>query len=148
MGQRRKAREYALQILFQFEFDDAPDEEKIDLFWESRRVSQDVKNYSQRLVSGVLTHKAEIDEIIQSVSAHWRLSRMPVVDRNILRTAVFEMAFEKENVPAVVINEAIEVAKKYGSETTGSFINGVLDAILKKIGYSGEKAEEKKHGGK
>ncbi|MBN1272162.1 MAG: transcription antitermination factor NusB [Candidatus Aminicenantes bacterium] len=147
MGQRRKAREYALQILFQFEFDEYADERKEKTFWRDRRASHDVKEYSRRLTSGVQSYKEEIDSFISSVSVNWRLSRMAIVDRNILRIAVFELLYEKETAAAVVINEAIEIAKKFGSEEAPSFINGVLDAVVKKIGGPRKKNEEKKNGG-
>ncbi|MFQ6070658.1 MAG: transcription antitermination factor NusB [Candidatus Aminicenantales bacterium] len=143
MGRRRKARECALQLLFQLEFDDTDPERSISQFWLQKRVSEDVKDYSAWLVSGILSHEQEIDDIIQSTSSHWRIPRMAVVDRNILRIAVFELLYEPHVAPAVIINEAIEIAKKYSSEDAASFVNGVLDGVRKRFE---EKTGRKKEG--
>jgi len=131
MGKRRKARESTLQILFQLEFNDPQPEKVLNLFWESRRTSKEIKDYSSWLVKGIISHKKKIDNIIQSVSEHWRISRMAVVDRNVLRIAVFELLFEENIASAVIINEAIEIAKKYSSMEAATFVNGILDAIRK-----------------
>lgn len=133
MGTRRQARESTLQILFQREFDDTSLEQALSQYWEGKKSNKSVKEYSQLLVDGVLSHQAAIDSIIQSASEHWRISRMALVDRNILRIAVFELFYEKDLAPAIVINEAIEIAKKYSGGQSAMFINGVLDAISKNI---------------
>lgn len=133
MGKRRKARENTLQILFQLEFNDPQPEKVLNLFWESRRASNEIKDYSSWLVKGIISHKKEIDNIIQSASEHWRISRMAVVDRNVLRIAVFELLFEENIASAIIINEAIEIAKKYSSMEAATFVNGILDAIRKEI---------------
>jgi N utilization substance protein B len=132
MGKRRKARESTLQILFQLEFNGSDDEEIFRLYWKDKKATKDVKDYCRWLIKGVVTHRESIDESIESVSERWRLSRMPVVDRNILRMAVFELLYEQDVEPAVVINEAIEIAKKYSGEKAAMFINGVLDTLRKK----------------
>ncbi|MBE0461554.1 MAG: transcription antitermination factor NusB [Candidatus Aminicenantes bacterium] len=133
MGKRRKARESTLQILFQIEFDSSSLEKILDSYWETRAHSEEVKSYSTWLIEGILSHKDEIDRIIQSVSEHWRVPRMAIIDRNILRMAVFELLYEENVVPAIVINEAIEIAKKYSGEQAGTFVNGILDAIRKQL---------------
>ncbi|MGD9344452.1 MAG: transcription antitermination factor NusB [Candidatus Aminicenantes bacterium] len=132
MGKRREARESTLQILFQLEFNDLDAEQVFRLYWKDKKASKEVKDYCQWLIKGVTSHKESIDKSIQSVSEHWRLSRMPVVDRNILRMAVFELLYEKDVAPAIVINEAIEIAKKFSSEQAAMFVNGVLDSLRKK----------------
>lgn len=132
MGKRRKARESTLQILFQLEFNNLQPEKTIQHYWLNRKASKEAKEYSHWLVNGILTHKEKIDSIIQSVSEHWRISRMAVVDRNILRMAVYELLFEENIAPAIIINEAIEIAKKYSSDEAANFVNGILDAIRKK----------------
>lgn len=132
MGKRRKARESTLQILFQLEFDDSEPEKTIEQYWEHRKASEEIRQYSSWLVKGIISHQKEIDKIIQSVSEHWRISRMAMIDRNILRMAVFELLFEEDIAPAIVINEAIEIAKKYSNEEAATFVNGLLDAVRKK----------------
>ncbi len=132
MGKRRKARESALQILFQLEFNAADAEDVIRGFWEHQKAAEDVKEYAAWLVRGIREGQEEIDDAIQAASEHWRIARMGVVDRNILRIAVFEMLKAKTLVPAIVINEAIEIAKRYSGEEASVFINGILDAVRKR----------------
>jgi len=133
MGRRRKARESALQILFQLEFNRPQIEKAIDQFWKERKVSEEIRDYSNWIVKGIVSHQEEIDNLIQSTSNHWRLSRMAHVDRNILRIAVLEFLYAKSIAPAVIINEAIEIAKKYSSDEAAAFVNGILDAVRKKV---------------
>ncbi len=132
MGKRRKAREAALQILFQTEFNDSPIGDVLNLFWKNKKTDKEMREFSRALVENVLAHKEEIDSAIQFVSEHWRVSRMAVIDRCILRMAVSELVFNKDIPPAIVINEAIEIAKKYSSTKSATFINGILDAVKKK----------------
>ena len=146
MGKRRKARESTLQILFQVEFDDTHPEKIIDSFWKNRRATKEIKDYCRWLVEGITSHREEIDRLIQSVSENWRISRMAIVDRNVLRMAAFELLHEENLAPAIVINEAIEIAKKYSSEEGATFVNGILDAVKKKIQKMKKSSEEEKHG--
>ena len=134
MGRRRKARESTLQILFQLEFDDSTLEKTLNEHWKNKKVHKEIQEYSNWLAKGIVTHQEKIDNIIQSTSEHWRISRMALIDRNILRMAVFELLYEESIAPAVVINEAIEVAKKYSGEKASTFINGILDAVRKNLG--------------
>ncbi|MGD2245764.1 MAG: transcription antitermination factor NusB [Candidatus Aminicenantes bacterium] len=131
MGRRRKAREATIQILFQLEFNEGTLEEILNQYWKSKKAEKEVREYSSWLVKNILKHKDDLDRIIQSKSEHWRLSRMAVIDRNILRMAVFELIHKENLAPAIVINEAIEVAKKYSSVQSANFINGILDAVNK-----------------
>jgi N utilization substance protein B len=133
MGKRRKARESTLQILFQLEFDITEPEKVLDSFWKNKRATKEIKEHSRWLVGQITSHRENIDQLIQSVSANWRISRMAIVDRNILRMAVCELLYEESLAPAIVINEAIEIAKKYSSEEGATFINGILDAVRKEI---------------
>ncbi|MEY4616109.1 MAG: transcription antitermination factor NusB [Pseudomonadota bacterium] len=130
---RRKARELALQLLFQAEFSEPLTIEAIVRAHESDgEFSPDIQIYAKELVRGVRSYKAEIDSLIQRHSAHWKLERMATIDRNVLRVAVFEMKFAGEPVsPAIVINEALEIAKIYGGTDSSSFINGLLDQVAK-----------------
>lgn len=128
---RRQSRELALQVLFQTEF--APQISYRDLMDVLGATSEtETVTYADELIRGVQSRKAEIDSKIQSSSAHWKLERMATIDRNILRVAVYEMRFAptpiKENI---VINEAVEIAKKFGTTESASFVNGLLDQIGK-----------------
>lgn len=131
MGTRRKAREAALQLLFQTEFNETSLEDILKQFWKNKKADKGIKAFSRALVENVLAHRDEIDLSIQSVSENWRLSRMAVIDRCILRIAVSELVFDEDLAPAIVINEAIEIAKKYSGTEAANFINGILDAIKK-----------------
>lgn len=128
-GERRRGREYALQILYQLDVSPVALEECLEGFWEGRQVKSAVKQFAEKLVRGVMDNRDRLDGVLSGISHHWRLARMAVVDRNVLRLALFEMAFESETPPVVVINEAIEVAKKFGDDDSGPFINGILDAV-------------------
>lgn len=102
----------------------------LPLYYEHFDAPPDVRSFAERLVLGVSTHRDEIDGRITSASEHWRLERMPIVDRNVLRIAVFEMIYCSDIPHKVSINEAIELAKMYGSGDSGSFINGILDKVF------------------
>jgi transcription antitermination protein NusB len=126
---RRKSRELALQLLFQREFAPQVDfDEFIHLFEE--KYDKETVAYAHELVDGVSAHKDEIDQQIQAASRHWKVERMSVVDRSILRMACFEL--KKLNLqPKIAIDEAVELAKKYGNTESGAFVNGILDQISK-----------------
>ena len=133
MGKRRKARELALQALYQVDFYGCLSEEDLSLFWEDQKVGQETQEFARKLVEGVLRRKEEIDQMVEEHSEHWKLSRMSRVDRNILRMAALEL-LEMEDIPCkVTIDEAIELGKKFGTGESGAFINGILDHILKKL---------------
>jgi N utilization substance protein B len=128
---RRKARELALQILFQEDLTDSAPEEVEALFWESQPGGSG-REYAEQLFRFAVQNDVVIDELIRRFTEHWRLERIATVDRNILRMAVAEFLYtETPNV--VVIDEAIEIARKYGSEKSPEFVNGVLDRIRQDI---------------
>ena len=129
MGTRRKAREYALQMLFQWDITHDPIETIAGSFWENHEEQQSVIEFARRLVTQTVEHVEKIDGVIQSHAEHWRLDRMAVVDRNILRLATQELLFDTETPGTVVINEAIEIARRYSAQESPQFINGVLDSI-------------------
>lgn len=133
MSKRRHARESALQILFQLEFNSDRPDAAIDKFWENHISDKKELDYCGFLVQGVTAHQEEIDSKIQAHSRNWRIERMDIVDRNILRLAAFELIYEKDLAAAIIINEAVEIAKKFGGEGSGIFINGVLDSLRKRI---------------
>ena len=127
MGKRKKSRELALQILYQIEMSEGDAEENFNLFWQHFNPSDELKEFSQKIVKGVCQHREEIDTLIEKNSEHWRLKRMTIVDRNILRSAIFELMYCPDTPTKVILNEAIELGKKFSSEKSGSFVNGVLD---------------------
>ncbi len=129
-SKRTKARERAVQALYQIDVAATDLDEALSRFWKSfEPVEQEVMALAEALVRGVARHRRDIDDVIEGVSANWRLDRMAKVDRNILRLAAYELAHRPDVPVKVVINEAIELGKKYGSESSGAFINGVLDKI-------------------
>jgi len=103
----------------------------------ARKRAEDAFVYAQGLVRGVMENVERVDEMIRGQADHWRLERMPAVDRNVLRLAVYEMLYEKETPKLVVLDEAIELAKKFGSEQSGRFVNGLLDGLLKQHTFPG-----------
>lgn len=131
MGKRRQARECALQILFQLEFHSGEPREVARAYWEGRRTAAGAREYGTWIVERILENGEAIDRTIQAASKNWRLARMAVVDRNILRIAVAELLYEPTLVPAIVMDEAIEIAKRYSGEESAVFVNGVLDAIVR-----------------
>ena len=102
-------------------------------FWKEHEAELEVKEFAQGLVEGVMKEREALDRVISGSVDNWRIERMAVVDRNILRVAVYELAWLPETPSVVVLDEAIEVGKKYGSEQSGSFINGILDSVRKRI---------------
>ncbi len=132
MGKKRQARENALQILYQLEFNEIQVDVTLLQYWEDRKASQEVMENTASLVKGVVSHLEAIDSTIQGVSENWRLARMALIDRNILRIATYELYFGEDLAPAIIMNEAIEIAKKYSGNQSATFVNGILDALNKK----------------
>jgi N utilization substance protein B len=137
MGKRRSSRELALKFLYQFELNEGDLDEQIKLFLERNSSQEGVENFMKELVVSLINKREEIDEIIQKYSDHWVLDRMTVIDRNILRIGTCELLFNFSTPPKVVINEAIDIAKKYGNEDSPEFINGILDKVYNEIGQKG-----------
>ena len=129
MGKRRSSRELALKFLYQRELNKGDLCEQMGLFLEQNSSQEDVKTYMKDLVVSLFDKISEIDEVIQKYSDHWVLERMTVIDRNILRLGTCELLFGFTTPPKVVINEAIDIAKKYGNEDSPEFVNGILDRI-------------------
>lgn len=138
---RREGREAAVQFLYQIDVlgEKAPD--SAEAFWNlhafagaKKPVAKKVRDFAEELVNGVMANRAEIDARIKKFTAHYEMDRLGVVDRNILRMAVFELIHSLEIAPVIIINEAIEVAKKYGSDKSGKFVNGVLDQLKNELG--------------
>ena len=137
MGTRRRARELALQLLYQYELTGASPEVMQAAFEEWRSATDGVRAFADLLLRGSLEQQEEIDAELGQQTAHWRLERLAAVDRNILRLAMFELLFETDTPHAVVINEAIEIAKKFGAKDSARFVNGVLDGFVKRRAETG-----------
>jgi len=154
MSKRRQARERAMQFLFQFDLNPADDLERaLGEFWhtcyteaeqttgrstkqtkqsrtdESTADEAELRMFAESLIRGTVAHMAEIDALIKKHAKNWELHRIATVDRNILRLAIYEMLYREDIPPVVSINEAIEIAKKYSTEDSGKFVNGILDKI-------------------
>ena len=132
MRKRTFAREAALKILYAMDIAKEPAEECSRKYWqENDTKDESIKEFARSIVYGVETNLAEVDRIITRHAENWQLSRMATIDRNVLRIATYELLYCKEIPPKVAINEAIEMAKKYGDKDSGKFVNGVLDKINK-----------------
>ncbi|MCM8784077.1 MAG: transcription antitermination factor NusB [Candidatus Omnitrophica bacterium] len=131
MRKRTVAREMALQCLYQTDVNRVSYEEGRESFWSGVDVNEEIRAYADNLVRGTLANLEKIDSLIKKYAQNWEISRMAVIDRNILRMSCFELNSIKEVPPKVVINEAIELAKKYGDVESPKFINGILDKIFK-----------------
>jgi transcription antitermination protein NusB len=133
MGARSTAREAALQMLFAIEASADSAEQTIFDFWRELPAEAEGREYADRIVRGVSEARAGLDDLIRAASANWRLERMTRVDRNILRLGVWELR-ERLDVPrAVILDEAVELAKRFGNEESGAFVNGVLDRIAEDL---------------
>ncbi|HEY7955197.1 MAG TPA: transcription antitermination factor NusB [Polyangia bacterium] len=144
MGNRRKAREMALQILYQLDVQERlSDEQGLALFWENfaqedAELDEGARGFADSLVQGVREHLTEIDALITRASRNWRIERMARVDRNLIRLALHELKFCADVPSKVAINEAIEIAKRYGTAESPAFVNGILDRCLAELGPRGE----------
>lgn len=127
MSARHEARTFAVQFLFQRDFnpgDLAPD---LDVFWMERPCDEPVRRFADELIAGVETHRAHLDTCLQQYAQNWDVKRMGAVDRNIMRVALYEMLHRQDIPPVVSINEAVDLAKELSSEESGRFVNGILD---------------------
>ncbi|MGB2600864.1 MAG: transcription antitermination factor NusB [Candidatus Omnitrophota bacterium] len=132
MRKRTLAREIALKILYSSDVSKESLEECSRRFWDDNDQEDDeVREFAERIVAGVSSHREEVDEAITKYAANWELERMATVDRNVLRMACFELLYAEDIPPKVAINEAIDIAKKYGDKDSGKFVNGILDKINK-----------------
>ena len=138
-GKRSQAREAALKVLYQLDVTRDPPEDGLKVFFRNHRIPLDAQPFVVRLVQGTFSHLSEVDRLLAKHATNWALDRMAVVDRNILRMGVFELLFGNETPPKVVINEAVELAKRFGTADSGKFVNGVLDSIhtAERVGTAG-----------
>ncbi len=133
MGARRKGREIAVQILYQADVAGVPLSEAFATYEGYFKPSRRAMEFAKELVNGVAERQEEIDAWIERFSKHWKLARMSAIDRNILRLATYELLFRPDIPPKVSINEAVELAKSFGSEESAAFVNGILDAIYRQV---------------
>jgi len=131
MGKRRIARELALKFLYQSEFNPDELETQLAQFSERSGTQAEILDFMTVLVEKVFAHAEEVDILLKKFSDHWALDRMSMVDRNILRLGICELVFTTATPPKVAINEAVEIAKKFGTEDSPDFINGILDKVFK-----------------
>jgi N utilization substance protein B len=134
MGLRRDGREAAIQFLYQYDAHKPVNvEEALAGFWKQTEEKQNVQDFANDLLRGALEKRPEVDAKIRTLADNWDFERLAVVDRNILRLAVYEMLFRPEIPPVVSINEAIEIAKKFSTAESGKFVNGLLDRVKKEL---------------
>jgi N utilization substance protein B len=134
MGKRRKAREVALQLLYQLDVQgESNPEPHLPEFWTRHPVDREAREFAEILIRGTKLHEPKIDELISQYAQNWELDRMAVVDRNILRQGIFELLWMEDVPSKVAINEALEVAKKFSTQESSRFINGILDRIHKEL---------------
>lgn len=131
MGKRRVARELVLKFLYQSEFNSDDLDTQMQQFCERSGTQEEIIEFMRVLVDKVFARAEEIDILLKKFSDHWALERMSMIDRSILRLGICELVFETSTPPKVVINEAVEIAKKFGTEDSPDFINGILDKVFK-----------------
>ncbi len=132
MGARRKARELALQMLYQHDLSGNTPETIVTTFEDLQKSKPTTREFATRIFQGTVDNLSKIDDMIVQQADNWRLSRMAVVDRNIIRMSIYEFLHEEDTPKLVIIDEAIEIAKKFGTQKSSQFINGILDGILKR----------------
>jgi N utilization substance protein B len=133
MGRRSKARECAFQMLYQWEITDDPMEKVVAAFWQVRQSTASMRAMADRLATGAHSRLEEIDTAIAEAASNWRLDRIAPVDRTVLRLGTWELIGEPQTPSAVVLDEAVELAKRFGEEGSPAFVNGVLDAIRRRV---------------
>jgi N utilization substance protein B len=129
VGTRHQARERALQVLFQYDIHGKPGL-WLDEFWKEYPLEEGPKAFTDELVDGVVAHRKELDTLIGRYATNWKVSRMPIVDRNILRAGIYELLWMPDVPAKVTLNEAIELAKSFGDDAASKFVNGILDQVL------------------
>ncbi len=133
MRHRTKARELAVQFLYGYEVNPDELEERLSAFWEANKAAEEIKDFATSLIRGTLQERDQIDKMISEQAFNWDLDRITRVDRNILRMAVYELVFRDDIPPIVSINEAVDIAKKFGTAESGKFVNGILDNVKAKL---------------
>jgi N utilization substance protein B len=133
MATRRDAREWAVQMLFRLEMNPCDNEKLFDEFFEERDADKKARAFAENLIKGVRDNREEIDKLIVQYAKNWTIDRMAIIDRNVIRVALYELLYCKDIPPAVVINEAVDIAKYFNKSESGRFVNGILDSAKKEI---------------
>ena len=133
MRARREAREWAVQILFQTDFNPGDIQVAFHDFWSEKKASPHARKFAEELVVGTIENQAKIDALIRKFADNWDIARMGGVDRGVMRLAVYEMLFRPDIPPVVSINEAVDIARDYSGSASGKFVNGILDRIRKDL---------------
>ncbi|MGA3166708.1 MAG: transcription antitermination factor NusB [Terriglobia bacterium] len=133
MASRRKSREYAMQMLYQWELGGNTPEQVGATFFQERGADSEVESFARDLFQNVVNNVDRLDQLVREHAENWRLERMAAVDRNILRVALCELLYHPETPPNAAINEALEIARRFSGEDSVKFVNGVLDAIRKSL---------------
>ena len=141
MGKRRRSRELAIKVLFHLDFIKDDPVTAFDLICNNFGAAEDIKPFSKDLVLGVCVHIKELDSLVAEASENWRLERIARVDRSVLRLAIYELLYRDDIPPKVSINEAVDLGKKFGSDESGAFINGILDKIYNTLMPNADKPE-------
>ena len=141
MGARRKGRELAVQALYQIDLTGDPADAALHLFFDACEAGSRAKEFAAALVAGVREHRQRLDELIAQASEHWRFERLSRVDLNVLRIAAYELSETRQVPTSVVIDEAIEIARRFGTEESAMFVNGILDQIATQLGVKEEPTE-------
>ena len=131
MRKRSKSRELALQVLYMIDVTKQTSNEIFGIFWQEHPEEDSIKSFTEELVNGTMTNIERIDSLISKYASNWEIKRMAAIDRNIMRMATLELLFKDDIPPKVTINEAVELAKRYGDVDSGKFVNGILDKINK-----------------
>lgn len=131
MGGRHEARQWAVQFLFQRDFNTGDIESALTEFWQDRKSGEKARLFAEELIKGVESKKEEVDRLIRKYAEHWDVKRMGAVDRNVMRVALYEMIYRPDIPPVVSINEAVEIAKDLSGAESGKFVNGILDRACK-----------------
>ena len=131
MGGRHEARQWAVQFLFQRDFNEGDIESALAEFWQDKKTGDKARSFAEELIKGVESKKDELDKLIRKYAEHWDVKRMGAVDRNVMRVALYEMIHRPDIPPVVSINEAVEIAKDLSGVESGKFVNGILDRACK-----------------
>jgi N utilization substance protein B len=142
MAMRHHAREWAVQFLFQRDFNTEDLERALSDFWSEKKADPKLRQFAENLIRGVLENLAGLDAKIGACAEHWDMKRMNAVDRNVIRLALYEMLYREDIPPVVSINEAVEIAKSFSSQESGRFVNGILDRARKDLTRSSREAVE------
>jgi len=130
LRKRTRAREYALQLLYEMDITGDSAGTVLGRFWQRRKYNPEVRDFAAELVGGTFANLTQIDALIAEHSEHWEMDRMPTIDRNILRLGVYELLYRDDIPPKVAINEAVELAHKFSTSDSGKFVNGILDKVM------------------